>query len=310
MLWRTWHLSCSPSCILPTMNLPSCFWLASSSCQQKECSRSPCCSAFPSTSWTIEFCIFYLDDRTLGGRTEDVLQDFQTVEGIVRQLGLTLNKGRSEVIGTDPTTLQPLLAVTPDIQVIKPEHATLLSSPLGDLESVSEAIWEKTKSLQIMRDRLQHLHVHNAILLQHSFAIPKLLCTLRTSPYHRSPENKVYDDKLKAITSKIHQHPIPREWPSLDPYFPSGEARWTRDLECSTACTVSLLGFCCWLLHPCQPDPSNLSAKYPVHHHRRCTDMLGPRHNQSPPPEPPSAELGHPKTQCHNRTLTGGRPHP
>ena len=151
-----------------------------------------------------ELCIFYLDDGTPGGRTEDVLRDLQLVQRVGRELGLSLNEGKSEVIGTDPTSLEPLLAVVPDLQVTKPEHASLLGSPLGDLESVSEAIRDKTKSLQIMGDRLQYLHAHDAILLlRRSFAIPKLLYTLRTSPCFLSPKLKVYDDLLKAITSKI-----------------------------------------------------------------------------------------------------------
>ena len=151
-----------------------------------------------------EFCIFYLDDGTLGGRTEDVLRDLLTVQQVGRELGLSLNVGKSEAIITDPTTLEPLLAVAPDLQVTEPEHASILGSPLGDLEFISEAIRDKTKSLQILGERLQYLHAHDAILLlRHSFAIPKLLYTLRTSPCFRSPELKVYDDLLKAITSKI-----------------------------------------------------------------------------------------------------------
>ena len=124
--------------------------------------------------------VSYLDNGTLGGRVGEVLQDLRTVECAAEDLGLQLNRGKSEVIGRDSTLLEPLLAAAPELTVTSPEHATLLGSALGNVESVSRSIWEKTKMLEVMGDRLQHLHAHDAILLLcHAFAIPKLLYSLR-----------------------------------------------------------------------------------------------------------------------------------
>lgn len=153
---------------------------------------------------TSEFVVFYLDDGTIGGRIGDVLRDLQTVECVAGELGLQLNRGKSEVIGCDPASLESVQATAPDLAVTSPEQATLLGSALGGAESVSESIHEKTKMLKVMGGRLQHLHAHDALLLlRHAFAIPKLLYTLRTSPCFASPELGLYDKELRATTSSI-----------------------------------------------------------------------------------------------------------
>ena len=153
---------------------------------------------------TSELVVFYLDDGTLGGRVGEVLQDLQTVECAAEDLGLQLNRGKSEVIGRDTTLLEPLLSAAPELTVTSPEQATLLGSALGDVESVSRSIGVKTKMLEVMGDRLQHLRAHDAILLlRHAFAIPKLLYSLRTSPCFASSELVTYDNVLRATTSSV-----------------------------------------------------------------------------------------------------------
>ena len=58
--------------------------------------------------------------------------------------------------------------------------------------------------LELMGDRLNHLHSHDAItLLHHSFAIPKMLHVLHTSPCFSSPHLEDYDVLLHSILSNI-----------------------------------------------------------------------------------------------------------
>ena len=58
--------------------------------------------------------------------------------------------------------------------------------------------------MRIIGNRLPHLHAQDALLLLcHSFAIPKLLYTLWTTPWLLSEELGVYDEVLKSITSSI-----------------------------------------------------------------------------------------------------------
>ena len=44
-----------------------------------------------------EFNVFFLDDGTLGGSLEEVLEDFNTVERMAGELGLQPNRDKSEV---------------------------------------------------------------------------------------------------------------------------------------------------------------------------------------------------------------------
>ena len=162
-----------------------------------------------------DLCMFYLDDGTLGGSPDEVLRDLRLVEQGAAELGLTLNHKKSEVISHNSASREALLTATPDLCVTKPDCATLLGSPLGDVECISNTIREKTASLRIMGDRLSFLHAQDALLLlRHSFAIPKLLYTLRTAPCFLSHELRSYDDLLRSITSRIANVPLSESDPA------------------------------------------------------------------------------------------------
>ena len=130
-----------------------------------------------------EFRVFYLDDGTLGGSVEDVLSDFRLVEEVAAELGLSLNRSKTELICDDLASCEAFLSEVPGLQVVSCSEASLLGSPVGSVEYVDSVIQHKVAQLQLMGDRLSLLHTHNALLLlRHSFSIPKLLYLLRTSP--------------------------------------------------------------------------------------------------------------------------------
>ena len=63
---------------------------------------------------------------------------------------------------------------------------------------------EKIGMLKTVGERLKYLPSHDAIiLLRHSFSIPKLLYTLRTSPCFLSLQLLEYDNLLRSIVSGI-----------------------------------------------------------------------------------------------------------
>ena len=151
-----------------------------------------------------EFCLFYLDDGTLGEDADQALQDLRLVEQGAGELNLALNHTKSEVISKDPAATGTLLAAAPNLQVTDPDSAILLGSPLGGIDSINESIRDKVECLRILRNRLEHLHTQDSLLLlRHSLAIPRLSYILRTSPCFLSPELRVYDDLLESITSSI-----------------------------------------------------------------------------------------------------------
>ena len=107
-----------------------------------------------------EFCVWYLDDGTVGGEAEVVKEDLEAVRQEGLELGLELNEGKSEVICADPVVRDSVLEVFQGAYVIDPTCASLLGSPIGDEASVFDAISEKTGLLQLMGERLQHVSAH------------------------------------------------------------------------------------------------------------------------------------------------------
>ena len=118
-------------------------------------------------------------------------------------LGLTLNNEKSEIICKDVATRGNILCSLPGAQITPPppEKATLLGSPLGDVDA---SLKEKTKALRLMGTRFKHMSAHDSLsLLRHSFAIPRLWYLLRTAPCFLSSELASYDNTLWEILGSV-----------------------------------------------------------------------------------------------------------
>ena len=150
-----------------------------------------------------EFRVFYLDDGTIGGAEEEVLRDLQYIECQAAHLGLFLNHAKTELICEEPAG-DLLLQAAPDLCQVKPENATLLGAPIGQLKSINSAISSRLQALKTMGSRLPHFHRQDALLLlRQSFAIPKILYTLRTAPCCISPVLASFDQELRSILTSI-----------------------------------------------------------------------------------------------------------
>ena len=149
-----------------------------------------------------ELALLYLDDGTLGGSVEDLKHDLEVVMQVGESTGLSLNLGKSEVICGNEETAAPFASLLPNAKRANPSDASLLGSSVGNISSINNILEEKTALLKKMGNRLVHLSFHDTILLlKHSFAIPKLLYNLRTSPCFPSPALEVYDKTLRSIIS-------------------------------------------------------------------------------------------------------------
>ena len=112
-------------------------------------------------------------------------QIYLMIEREAAAVGLELNHHKSELICADQAGLA-LLHLAPDLCRVRPNTATLLSSPIGS--SIDEALLEKVEALKKMKSRLSLLSSQDDfILLHHSFAIPKILYILSTTPCVTSP---------------------------------------------------------------------------------------------------------------------------
>ena len=208
------------------------------------------------------------------------------VECIAEDLGLQLNRGKSEVIAHDSCSLEPLLAIALALTVTSPKF---LGSPLGNAESVSRSIGEKTEKLKVMGDRLQYLHAHDTILLlRHALAILKLLYTLCTSPCYACFSGATYivtyDNVLRAITSRVtNTHFGEQDSSCIDPGLPSCEAGGLGNRS-SAALTFCFLSFCSCLLQPCPTNPARPLARdsLPI----REESLAAWRDDSNPPSDP------------------------
>ena len=154
------------------------------------------------SSLSSEFSVFYLDDGTLGGNFEDLQADLHRMGVEGEALGLHLNVAKSELIAHSLSTFSnhPTFA---GLQHVHPDQAMLLGSPLG-IEALDACLEAHLRQLHLVGERLCHLQTQDAmIILRHSFAIPKLLHVLRTSPAFSSPHLASWDNILMSIVSRI-----------------------------------------------------------------------------------------------------------
>ena len=137
-----------------------------------------------------ELRIFYMDDGTLGGSLDDVLDDLHTVRNAAEDFGLHLNLTKSEVICVDPRTKDTMLNAAHDLCIVSPDQATLLGSPIGSIASINNAIRTKVNTLKIIGSWLHHLHAHDVRLLS-------------SPPCIFYPQNAIYSPFLSvfALTS-------------------------------------------------------------------------------------------------------------
>ena len=151
-----------------------------------------------------EFRIFYMDDGTLGGHVDEVLRDLKLIEVEAAKLGLVLNRHKSELICEDPSTRDEMLEEAPGLQFVSHEKAELLGAPIGGNQATDKIIQGKIDRLRIMGERLGRLQTQDALLLlQLSFAIPKVMYVLRSSPCCISPQLISFDGLLRNILSEV-----------------------------------------------------------------------------------------------------------
>ena len=87
-----------------------------------------------------EFNVFFLDDGTLGGSLEGVLEDFSTVERMAGELGLQVNRDKSKVICDDSSTSSPTLESVLDM------HNAVFNEELGCVQGMSAKIHVEPRS--------------------------------------------------------------------------------------------------------------------------------------------------------------------
>ena len=156
-----------------------------------------------------DFNAWYLDDGTLGGDPNTVIEDFKRVINCRENLGLKVNEAKCELtlFDSDPHKRQlierEIREIAPHIKIINPNSVTLLGSPIAE-DQIDPILEKKLEDLKLMASRLSQIDSHEALfLLRNCFAIPKLLYILRTAPTYASPVLEKYNEVLKKTLEDI-----------------------------------------------------------------------------------------------------------
>ena len=242
-----------------------------------------------------ELRAFYLDDGTLGGNLEDALCDFHLVEKEAVDIGLHLNRSKSELLCEDPITRDQMLKAGPSLQVIGIDQAEILGAPVGSTRSVDVVLEERVRLLGLLGERLRLLQAQDALLLlRHLFPIPKVFHVLRSSPCFTSTHLCDFDDLLRDVLSDIINVTLEPRPAWLQASLPV-HAGGIRIRSAAHAGSVCLFGLCCGLHKPCSADPSPPATRLYQPLHRLCLNHLEPGPQSSSPHsscQPSPAGLG------------------
>ncbi|CAG9135278.1 unnamed protein product [Plutella xylostella] len=152
--------------------------------------------------------IWYLDDGTIGGSPEVVIEDLKILVEGFGDLGLRLNSQKCELFscsGDVPQELRSELeSVIPGVVYVDKAEFTLLGAPIFP-EGIPAVLMSKLNTLLATKPHLKHLSAHVALtILRGSLSMPRLTYSLRTAPVWRHGEAaSQYDKALKELLECI-----------------------------------------------------------------------------------------------------------
>jgi hypothetical protein len=156
------------------------------------------------------FNVWYLDDATIGGPVESIINDLTKIVPALTSLGLEVNPSKSEVINIDydfsgfEASMDQIRPILSELRLTAKEDAQILGSPLLD-KAVRECLSSKQEALEKLTTRLQTIDAHPALfLLKNCFALPKLLYVFRSAPcYTHVDLLSQIDAVIQASAEKI-----------------------------------------------------------------------------------------------------------
>ena len=119
-------------------------------------------------------------------------------------LGLTLNRSKSEIICKSNSVKSKITHDLPNSKVVSLHEAELLGSPTGSESSMDSVLLCEVDQLKVTSGQLGLLHLQDALLLlRNSLAIPKLLYALWSAPCFGSNVLREFDHLLQTLLSSI-----------------------------------------------------------------------------------------------------------
>ena len=104
-----------------------------------------------------ELNVWFMDDGTLGGNVNQLLDDFSLIMKESCELGLHVNVSKCELITNDAEVVRRFRALSPEITDVEPSAATLLEAPISIGENIDDLLSKKLQDLQRFVSRLKSL---------------------------------------------------------------------------------------------------------------------------------------------------------
>ena len=163
-----------------------------------------------------ELVLGYLDDVAMGDDASTVLQDFIDLETAAKQLGLTMNREKCEVVGHTDDTRSLFAAHGISLPETNASTVILLGAPLSAGQHLDEVLEGKREELRRLARRLELMPSHDSLyLLRNVLAAPRLMYMLRTAPCTDSPVLPLFDTTIRESLSATLNVDL-------------GEDRWTQ----------------------------------------------------------------------------------
>ena len=148
------------------------------------------------------FGVWYLDDGTLGGTAEEVLNALDRVLTLCQAFCLELNERKCEVLSSDQNFINAIRNKLSTCAIVAPTSAELLGAPLS-CEAATATLTKKMDCLNASVTRLTRIDRHDAFtLLRVSLGHPRLEYTLRAGPSFDSPALQLYDEALRECAEE------------------------------------------------------------------------------------------------------------
>ena len=156
-----------------------------------------------------EYNVWYLDDGTIAGEYETVLEDFKMIMSAERETGVSISPAKCELIIIDEANerhgaiTEEFRRIAPQIDIVDKADLRMLGAPVLP-SAIDKVLEEKLLELRRMTERLKEIDAHDGLfLLRHCFAIPKLMYFLRASPCYKSDVLQLYDEEIKSSLERI-----------------------------------------------------------------------------------------------------------
>ena len=151
--------------------------------------------------------VWYLDDGTLAGPPQQIINSITTLTPKLAEIGLVLKPSKCEVMSLSSESsnagaaVQKLQTLLPAIQVLNRNQLMLLNSPILD-EALPAASLKAKEQIDNICQRIACLDAHTALFfLSHYTSAPRLTYLMRSSPMYLDKGNLHQIDETVRTTA-------------------------------------------------------------------------------------------------------------